>query len=121
MLSFFLRAKLHHLCVTDSRLEYQGSLTLDPDFLDAAGIREYEKILVANLANGERFETYAIAGARGSRVCCLNGATAHKGRPGDRVIVFAFCLLDESEVPGHRPKIVVFDGKENRMVRPSPV
>ena len=121
MRSFFLRAKLHHLCVTDSQLEYQGSMTLDPDFLDAAGIREYEKILVANLANGERFETYVIAGRRGSRVCCLNGATAHKGKPGDRVIVFAFCLLDEGEIPGHKPKVVVFDGKENRMVRPSPI
>ena len=64
MLSFFLRAKLHHLCVTDSQLEYQGSMTLDPDFLDAAGIREYEKILVANLANGERFETYILSKKR---------------------------------------------------------
>ena len=121
MLSFFLKSKLHHLRVTDARLDYMGSMTFDPDFLDAAGIRPFEKVLVADLENGERFETYAIAGARGSRVCCLNGATAHKGKPGDRVIVFAFCLLDEGEIPGHKPKVVVFDGKENRMVRPSPI
>lgn len=121
MLSFFLRAKLHHLCVTDAQREYQGSMTLDPDFLDAAGIREYEKILVANLENGERFETYAIAGSRGSRVCCLNGATAHKGKPGDRVIVFAFCLLEDGEIAGHRPKVVVFDGKRNEIVRGSKI
>lgn len=121
MLSFFLRAKLHHLCVTDSQLEYQGSMTLDPDFLDAAGIREYEKILVANLANGERFETYVIAGRRGSRVCCLNGATARKGKPGDRVIVFTFCALSPEEEAAHKPRIVVFDGERNEIVRDSPV
>lgn len=121
MLSFFLRAKLHHLCVTDARLEYQGSLTLDPDFLDAAGIRQFEKILVADLENGERFETYAIAGERGSKVCCLNGATARKGKPGDRVIVFAFCMLSEEEIPGHKPRVVVFDGVRNEILRTSPV
>ena len=121
MLSFFLKSKLHHLRVTDSRLEYQGSMTLDPDFLDAAGIGQYEKILVANLENGERFETYAIPGARGSRVCCLNGATAHKGKVGDRVIVFTFCALEDGEVSSHKPRIVVFDGKTNEMVRPSKI
>ena len=68
MLSFFLKSKLHHVRVTEARLEYRGSITLDPDFLDAAGISPWEKVLVANLENGERFETYAIAGARGSRV-----------------------------------------------------
>ena len=119
MLSFFLRSKLHHLCVTDSQLEYQGSMTLDPDFLEAAGIRQYEKILVANLENGERFETYAIAGERGSRVCCLNGATARKGKIGDRVIVFTFCLLADDEVAAHKPRVVVFDGKRNEIVRTS--
>ena len=70
MLSFFLKSKLHHLRVTEAQLEYAGSMTFDPDFLEAAGIAPFEKILVADLENGERFETYAIAGARGSRVCC---------------------------------------------------
>ena len=119
MISFFLKSKLHHLCVTDSQLEYQGSMTLDPDFLDAAGIGQYEKILVANLENGERFETYAIAGVRGSKTCCLNGATAHKGKVGDRVIVFTFCMLTDGEIPVHHPNIVVFDGKNNEIIRRS--
>lgn len=119
MLSFFLKSKLHRLRVTDAQLDYMGSMTFDPDFLDAAGIRPYEKILVADLENGERFETYAIAGERGSRVCCLNGATARKGKVGDRVIVFTFCALSPEEEAAHRPRIVVFDGVRNEIVRAS--
>ena len=121
MLSFYLKSKLHRVRVTEARLDYMGSMTLDPDFLDAAGIRPFEKILVADLENGERFETYAIAGARGSRVCCLNGATAHKGKVGDRVIVFTFCALSPEEESSHKPRIVVFDGERNEIVRDSPV
>ena len=121
MLSFFLKSKLHHLRVTDAQLDYMGSMTFDPDFLDAAGIAPFEKILVANLENGERFETYAIAGARGSRVCCLNGATAHKGKVGDRVIVFTFCALSPEEESSHKPRIVVFDGRDNSIVSTSDI
>ena len=121
MLSFFLKSKLHHLRVTDAQLDYMGSMTFGPDFLDAAGIRPFEKVLVADLENGERFETYAIAGARGSRVCCLNGATAHKGKVGDRVIVFTFCALSPEEEAAHKPRIVVFDGERNEIVRDSPL
>ena len=121
MLSFFLKSKLHHVRVTEARLEYRGSITLDPDFLDAAGISPWEKVLVANLENGERFETYAIAGERGSRVCRLNGAPAHTGKAGDRVIVFPFCALTPEEAATHRPRIVVFDGKDNEIVSSSPV
>lgn len=121
MLSFFLKSKLHHVRVTESQLEYAGSMTLDPVFLEAAGIAPYEKILVADLENGERFETYAIPGARGSRVCCLNGATAHKGKVGDRMIVFTFCALTPEEAAAHRPRIVVFDGERNEIVRASPL
>ena len=121
MLSFFLKSKLHRVRVTEARLDYMGSMTFDPDFLDAAGIRPFEKILVADLENGERFETYAIAGERGSRVCCLNGATAHKGKVGDRVIVFTFCALAPEEEAAHRPRVVVFDGERNEIVRPSPL
>ena len=113
MLSFFLKAKLHHLTVTDAQLNYQGSMTLDPAFMEAVGMRQFEKILVANLANGERFETYAITGQRGSKVCCLNGATALKGKPGDRVIVFSFCMLSDAEIDAHKPRIAVFgDGND---------
>ena len=116
-----LKSKLHRIRVTEACLEYAGSLTIDEDLMDAAGILNWEKLLVANLENGERFETYAIAGERGSRVCCLNGATAHKGKVGDRVIVFTFCLLSPEEAATHRPRIVVFDGKDNAIVSSSPV
>lgn len=119
MLSFFLKSKLHHVRVTEAQLSYRGSMTFDPDFLEAAGIRPFEKILVANLENGERFETYAIEGERGSRTCCLNGATAHKGKVGDRVIVFTFCMLTDEEAATHRPRVVVFDGDQNVIVRNS--
>ena len=120
MLSFFLKAKLHHLTITTAELHYQGSLTLDADFMDEVGMRQYEKILVANLENGNRFETYAIAGERGSKVCCLNGATAHKGAVGDRVIVFTFCMLDDKEIEGHKPRIAVF-GPGNEIIRSSQI
>ncbi len=118
MLSVFLKAKLHHMTVTSAELNYQGSLTIDLDFMDMVGMRPYEKILVANLENGERFETYAIAGERGSRTCCLNGATAHKGKVGDKVIVFSFCLLSDDEIGGHQPRIAVF-GEDNEVLRKS--
>ena len=72
-----LRAKLHRIRVTEANLEYSGSLTIDEDLMDAVGIIAYERILVANVENGERFETYAMRGPRGSGVCCLNGAAAH--------------------------------------------
>ncbi len=120
MLSFFLKAKLHRITVTSAELNYQGSMTIDEDFMDAVGMLPYEKILVANLANGERFETYAIPGKRGSRVCCLNGATAYKGAPGDKVIVFSFCMLENSEIPLHKPKVAVF-GDDNEIIRLSAV
>lgn len=121
MYSFFLKAKLHHLCVTESQLNYMGSMTFDPDFLEAAGIQPFEKVLVANLRNGERFETYAIAGERGSKIVCLNGATAHKGQVGDQVIVFTFCMLQDDEIKTHKPRVVVFDGKKNEIVRSSSI
>jgi aspartate 1-decarboxylase len=115
MLSTLLKAKLHHLRVTAVDPEYEGSLLIDEDLLDAAGVRNYEKILVANLANGERFETYAIAGERGSRVACLNGAAAYKGEVGDRLIVMAWCHLDEQELRSHVPVVKRFN-ESNRII-----
>lgn len=120
MLSFFLKSKLHHLTVTASELNYQGSMTLDEDFMDAVGLQPFEKILVANLQNGERFETYAIPGARGSKVCCLNGATAHKGAVGDKVIVFSFCMLTDEEIKTHKPSVAVFND-DNEIIRLSKI
>ena len=103
-----LKAKLHRIKVTEACLDYEGSLTLDPDDMEAVGIVPYEKILVADVENGNRFETYAIAGERGSHVCCLNGAAAHQGKVGDRVIVMAFAAMSEDEARGFQPKVKHF-------------
>ena len=110
-----LKAKLHHLSVTQAEKEYEGSLTIDEDLMDAVGILTYEKLLVANVDNGNRFETYAIRGPRGSGVACLNGATAYQGKIGDRLIVMTWCQLDDAERSQHHPKVVRLDAK-NRIV-----
>ena len=115
MLCTLLKAKLHHLRVTEANKEYEGSLTIDEDLMDAVGILNFEKLLIANLDNGERFETYAMRGPRGSGVACLNGAAAYKGTIGDRLIVMIFCQINEVECQTHHPKIVRLDEK-NRIV-----
>ena len=103
-----LKSKLHRIRVTEADLDYEGSLTLDPDDMEAAGIVQWEKILVADVENGNRFETYAIAGKRGSHVCCLNGAAARKGKVGDRLIVMSFALVTPEEAATLQPKVVHF-------------
>ena len=103
-----LKAKLHRIVVTEADLNYEGSLTLDPDYMEAVGIVPYEKILCADVENGNRFETYAIAGKRGSHVCCLNGAAAHKGKVGDRLIVMCFAQMSEEEAVNWIPKVKHF-------------
>lgn len=118
MLCTLLKAKLHHLRVTQAEKEYEGSLTIDEDLMDAVGIQNFEKLLVANLDNGKRFETYAIRGPRGSGVACLNGAASYKGTIGDRLIVMVWCQLDEVERAQHQPKVVRLDEK-NRIVSPA--
>ena len=113
MLLEILKAKLHRIRVTEACLDYEGSLTLDPDDMEAVGLVPYEKILVADVENGNRFETYAIAGKRGSHVCCLNGAAAHKGKIGDRLIVMAFGQFTPEEAVLHAPKVVFLDERNN--------
>jgi len=108
MLLTILKAKLHRIRVTEACLDYEGSLTLDPDDMEAVGILPYEKILVADVENGNRFETYAIAGTRGSHICCLNGAAAHQGKVGDRVIVMCFAQMTPEEAEGFQPKVKHF-------------
>lgn len=108
MLLTLLKAKLHRIRVTEACLDYEGSLTLDPDDMEAVGILPYEKILVADVENGNRFETYAIEGKRGTHVCCLNGAAAHKGKIGDRVIVMCFAQLTPEEAIGFLPRVKHF-------------
>ena len=110
-----LKSKLHHIRVTQAEKEYEGSLTIDEDLMDAVGIVNYEKLLAANLENGERFETYAIVGERGSGVCCLNGAAAYKGKVGDRLIIMIWCTLNEDDVADHKPKVVRLD-ENNKIV-----
>lgn len=115
MLCSMLKSKLHHARVTEADLEYEGSLKIDLDLMDAVHLRPLEKIMVANLENGNRFETYAIPGERGSGVIGLNGATVHLGKVGDRLIVFSFALIPESEVIAHKAHVLVLD-KNNEPV-----
>ena len=108
-----LRSKLHGATVTGAVLDYQGSITIDSSLLKAAGILPHEKVLVANMNNGERFETYALPGKPGSRTICLNGATVHKGKIGDKVIIFTFAQMTLAEAKRHHPKVIVL-GSGNR-------
>ena len=115
MLRQMLRAKIHRATVTDACLEYEGSLTVDEDLLDAAGIHPYELVMISNLNNGERFTTYAMAGKRGGGEIVLNGPTARKAVVGDKIIIFCYEFYAEDEAKRHRPKIIQVD-ERNRMV-----
>lgn len=110
-----LRAKIHRATVTEACLEYEGSLTVDEDLLDAAGILPYEAVVISDLNNGERFMTYAMAGKRGSGEIVLNGPTARKGAVGDQIIIFCYEYYAEDEIKRHAPKIIRVDGR-NRIV-----
>jgi aspartate 1-decarboxylase len=101
-----LKTKLHRACVTHSELEYEGSCAIDSNLLEAAGIHEYEQIQIYNVANGERFTTYAIRAEAGSRIISVNGAAAHKANPGDRIIICAYGSMDESAVVEFKPTLV---------------
>lgn len=103
------KSKLHQMKVTEANLHYEGSITIDQDLLDKAGILPYEKVQVLNITNGSRLETYTIAGERGSRVCCLNGAAARLTQVGDRIIVIAYAEMTPEEAERHRPRIVIVD------------
>ncbi|MHB8173246.1 MAG: aspartate 1-decarboxylase [Nitrospirota bacterium] len=110
MFRIMLRSKIHRATVTDSNLEYEGSLTLDEDLMDAAKMVPYEQVSVSNLNNGERFTTYVIQGKRGSGTVCLNGPTARKGAVGDRVIIFCYEGFTEEEMRTFKPIIVKVGG-----------
>ena len=109
-----LKSKLHLATITRCDLHYHGSLTLDPDLMDAVGLLAYEAILVSNVATGLRAETYILPGVRGMGQVELNGAMARIGAVGDRIIVMAFALLEPREVAGHRPRVVALD-PQNRV------
>jgi len=101
-----LKCKLHRACVTHAELDYEGSCAIDRDLLDQAGILPYEQIQIYNIANGERFTTYAIEAEAGSRIISINGAAAHKAAPGDRIIICAYAGLDEKELVNFKPSLV---------------
>jgi aspartate 1-decarboxylase len=109
MLVSMLRAKIHHARVTNADLNYIGSITIDTELLEQTGMVAYEKVLIANVENGERLETYIIPGQPGSRTIQLNGAAAHLAAVGDRLIIMAFGLVEFPPPPGWTPQIVVLD------------
>ena len=104
-----MKSKIHRAIVTDANLHYVGSITLDPELMEAADIREHEQVAIVDIDNGARFETYAIAGVRGSGDMCLNGAAARLVQPGDRVIVITYADYDDAELEGYAPPVVHVD------------
>lgn len=114
-----LKSKIHRARLTACDLHYEGSLGVDLDILDAAGILPYEKILVVNATNGERLETYAIPAKRGSRTMLLNGAAARKGVPGDVITIMSFASLTPEEARAFKPTVLVLD-PSNGIVRRGP-
>lgn len=104
-----LKSKLHRLTTTHSELDYEGSCAIDSDLLKMAGIREYEQIQIYNVNNGERFTTYAILGEAGSGICSVNGAAAHKAKPGDLLIIATYATMSELEAESHKPKMLYFN------------
>lgn len=109
-----LKSKLHCVTVTEANLNYMGSITIDEDLMDAAGMIEGEKVQIVDNNNGERFETYIIKGERGSGAICLNGAAARKVQVGDVCIIIAYALMDFEEANHYKPT-VVFPKKGNRL------
>ncbi|MFB4211386.1 aspartate 1-decarboxylase [Shouchella sp. JSM 1781072] len=104
-----MKAKLHRARVTESNLNYVGSITIDEDLLDAVDLIENEKVQIVNNNNGERFETYIIKGKRGTGEICLNGAAARKVQPGDVVIILSYVMLENQEALTHTPKVAILD------------
>ena len=111
-----LKSKIHRAVITQAELNYVGSVTIDQNLMDAAGLYEYERVHIVNVNSGSRIETYVIAGEPGSGVICLNGAAARSGQKGDLVIIMAYADMTPDEIKEHRPKVVFVDDK-NSIVR----
>ncbi|MCB2298652.1 aspartate 1-decarboxylase [Clostridium tagluense] len=101
-----LKGKIHRAVVTEANLNYVGSITIDIELMEQSGILEYEKVQIVDIDNGCRFETYVIAGERNSGMICLNGAAARCVQKGDKLIIMAYCEMDENEARRHKPKVV---------------
>ena len=115
MLFEFLHSKIHRATITDSNLNYIGSITIDEEFLEKAKIREWEKVEILDINNGERFQTYAIRGARGSKCFCVNGAAARKVQKGDKIIIVTYAQMTDDEYKNHKPTIVQV-GENNEII-----
>ncbi len=109
MQRFVLHSKIHRAVVTDAHVDYEGSLSIDEELMEACGLVPYEKILVANIHNGARFETYVIVAPHGSKQIVINGAAAHRGGVGDRLVIMSFAALDPAEMKTHQPKKIVLN------------
>jgi aspartate 1-decarboxylase len=110
-----LKSKIHRATVTGGNVKYEGSLTIAIDLMEKAGLQEYERILCGNMANGERFETYAIPGQRGSGQIIMNGAVAHLGKKGDLLTIMNFAVVGKAKAKKWKPRVIVL-GKGNKIV-----
>jgi len=115
MLVHLLKSKIHRAQVTAANVNYEGSMTIDIALMEKVGFLPYERILASNMANGERFETYVIPGERGSGDIVLNGATAHLGKPGDRLTIMSFTEVEAEKAAGWQPQVIVL-GEKNQIV-----
>ena len=111
-----LKAKIHRAVVKQADLDYVGSITIDSDLLRESGILEYEKVEIADIDNGNRFETYALAGEAGSGIICLNGAAARCVSAGDKIIIMAYAQMSPEEAKTHKPTVLFVD-QDNKIVR----
>ena len=110
-----LKGKIHRAVVVQAELDYVGSITVDPELMEAAGILEYEKVQIVDIENGNRFETYTIAGEPGSGMICLNGAAARMVQVKDHIIIMSYCDMTPEEAKQHKPKVVFVD--ENNKIK----
>ena len=112
-----VKSKIHRVTVTEANLNYNGSITIDADLLEAANLIPNEKVSIVNNNNGERFETYIIKGEPGSGVICLNGAAARKAQPGDIIIIMSYAMMDFEEAKTFKPAVVFPDTATNKLVK----
>ena len=111
-----LKGKIHRATVVQAELDYVGSITIDEALMEASGISEYEQVQIVDVNNGQRFETYVIAGERNSGMICLNGAAARMVQVGDKIIIMCYCGMSPDEMEGYAPKVVFVD-EENKVSR----
>lgn len=116
MIMTMLKGKIHRATVVQAELDYVGSITIDEALMEASGISEYEQVQIVDVNNGQRFETYVIAGERNSGMICLNGAAARMVQVGDKIIIMCYCGMSPDEMEGYAPKVVFVDD-ENKVSR----